>query len=238
MATRNNVLLERFFTCLISGDRTGARAIIDEALDGDCSAELMLSHLFWPTLQQVQNLYRNDQLSQLGYHYATRLMRGLVDQMQLRLEQSERNGSRVMVVSGAEESEELAGQMASDLLEAAGYEVFFAGGGIANDEIVDQLSEIQADRLVIFAAIAQTVPATRLLIDHLHEIGACSQVQVIVGGGVFTRAEGLAEEVGADLWADDPMELVEVMQQEPERRMTTDQRTVGRTRRSNKRQAA
>lgn len=238
MASRRNVLQERFFTSLISGDRVTARAIVDEALGADTPAPVVLSHLFWPTLDQFQNLHRNDQLSPLAYNYATRLLRQLVDQMQLRLDQSSRRGVKVLIVSGAEQSEELAAQMAADLLEADGYTVFYAGGGIANDEVVEQLTELKADKLVIFGAVASTVPETRLLIDRMHELGANKDVQVIVGGGVFNRAEGLAEEIGADLWANDPAELIEQMQAHPERRMTHDQRTVGRKRRTVKRSAA
>lgn len=239
MANRRNVLLERFFTALISGDRAAARAVVDEALSADVPAERIISNLFWPTLEQVQNLHRNDQMAELAYNYATRLLRQLVDQMQMRLTQHNRNHQRVLLVSGNEQTEELAAQMAADLLEADGYTVWYAGGGIANDEIVEQIGEIKAHKLVVFGAVPQTVPYTRLLIDRLHELGVCPELQIVVGGGVFNRADGLAEEIGADLWAHDPSELVEVINAEPDRRMTADQRTVGRKRRpAAKREAA
>lgn len=239
MASRRNVLLERFFNTLISGDRNAARGIVDEVLEADTSAPRVLSNLFWPVLEHVQNLYRNDQLSLLCYQYATRLLGQLVDQMQLRLERAEPNGSKVLVICGEEQSEELAGRMAADLLEAGGYEVYYAGGGVANDEIVEHLAALHADKLVVFGARPQTVPATRLLIDRLHDLGSCPSLQIIVGGGVFNRADGLAEEIGADLWAHDPLDLVDTMIEEPERRMAEGQRTVGRRRRSGaQRQAA
>jgi len=238
MASRGNVFQERFFTSLISGDREAARAVVDEALRANTPATKILSHLFWPTLEQFQNLHRNDQLSPLAHNFATRLLRQLVNQMQVRLKQSPRLGKTVLIVSGAEQSEELAAQMAADLLEADGYTVYYAGGGIANDEIVEQLTELKADKLVIFGAVASTVPATRVLIDRMQEIGANSQAQVIVGGGIFNRADGLAEEIGADLWANDPTELAKKMQAQPNRRMTPSQRTVGRKRRTNSRSAA
>ena len=235
MSSRRNAILERFFTALISGDRTTARQIMDEIFEADCPAQTVASNLIWPTLNQIQTMRRNDQMTRLAYNYATRLLRTISDQLQFRLEQKDRRGVSVLVVCGAEESEELAGQMCADLLEADGYDVYFTGGGIANDEIVAQLGEKQIDKLVVFGAIPPTVPETRLLIDHLHEVGACPNIQIIVGGGVFNRAEGLAEEIGADLWAEDPIELVAVMAEEPSRRMTADQRTVGRSRQQQQR---
>lgn len=127
--------------------------------------------------------------------------------------------------------------MCADLIEAAGYEVFFVGGGIANDELVAQLGELNPQIVVIFGAVPATVPQTRQLIDRLQEIGACPEIQIVVGGGVFNRADGLAEEIGADLWATDPQDMVKIISEQPDRRMAPDQRTVGRRRRI-KREAA
>ncbi|XAL99295.1 hypothetical protein OT109_17150 [Phycisphaeraceae bacterium D3-23] len=229
MPSRPNAILDRFYTCLISGDRPGARQVMDELFEADCPADKIASNLIWPTLHNLQTMRRNDQLTALAFNYATRLMRGITDQLQLRFEQKEARGVKCLVVCGAEESEELAGQLTADLLEADGYEVYFTGGGIANDEIVEQLGQISADKLVVFGAIPATVPQTRQLIDRLHDIGVCPDIQIIVGGGVFNRADGLSEEIGADLWANDPLELVEVMNNHPTQRMEpAEQRTVGR----------
>ena len=82
----------------------------------------------------------------------------------------------------------------------------------------------------MFAAAPSDCPDIRQLIDTIKEIGACSETQFVVGGGVFNRAPGLAEEIGADLWATTPSELLTRLEEEPERRATEDQRTVGRTR--------
>lgn len=229
---RREVLIERFFTALISGNRTAARGVVDELLQADVPADKIMSRLFWPTLEQIQSLYRHDQMSDLAHHYATRLLRSLADQMQLRLEQKERRNKKVLLVCGPEESEEIGAQMTADFLEADGYDVHFVGGGVANDEIVSQLGEINADVLVVFGVTPSTVPFTRLLIDRLHDIGVCPKIQIAVGGGVFNRADGLAEEIGADVWAKEPEEMVTALAAKPDQRMASDQRTVGRKRRS------
>jgi len=229
---RRDVLNEQFFTALISGNRSAARHVVDQMLETEASAEQILADLFWPVISQVQKLHRHDQMSDLAFHYATRLLRSMVDQMQMRLQTRDSRGKTAMVICGPEESEELTAQIAADLLEADGYDVHFAGGGIANDEIVAELGELDADILVVFGAVPSTVPFTRLLIDRLHEIGVCPKLQIAVGGGVFNRAEGLAEEIGADLWATTPHEMVTALAEHPERRMAEDQRTVGRKRRT------
>jgi methanogenic corrinoid protein MtbC1 len=228
------VLVERFFETLIRGERTAARAIVDECLSADISAEAIIEKLFWPALEMVQKMYRADQLSVLAHHYATRLLRMLADQMQMRLVMHEPRGQRVLLLCGPCEQDELQGQMAADLLEAAGCEVFFAGGGIANDEIITQVGEMEPSSLVLFGTTPADLPFMRQLIDELRDLGVAPKMQIVVGGGVFNRAEGLAEEIGADLWAATPGELVRSMSAHSDRRMGQDQRTVGRRRRQAK----
>ena len=73
--------MQRQVEVRVAGEN-GAHAglVVDEALEAECSAEKIISQLFWPTLENLQKLYRHDQLSELSYHYATRLLRALVDQ--------------------------------------------------------------------------------------------------------------------------------------------------------------
>ena len=123
---------------------------------------------------------------------------------------------------------QLAAMMAGDLLEADGHEVFFAGGGLDRDEVLEQVGLLRPDTLVVFGASASDLPALRQTIDALRETDACPKMQLVVGAGVFNRAEGLAPEIGADLWAATPNELTEALAHRSERRMGENQQTVGR----------
>lgn len=226
--SKQDILVERLFETLIAGDRRAARSIIDETKRNETPAELLMTDLFWPAYNQIEKLFRKDQLSTLAHHYATRLLRVLVDQNAQRLERKPDRARSVIAFCGTTDPDELGAQIAVDLLEADGYEVRFAAGGIAADEILGHVQTEQPDVLLMFASAPEDLPGTRWLIDKLIEIGACEKTQIVVGGGIYNRAEGLAEEIGADLWAETPAEVLQVMEEEPERRMSQDQRTVGR----------
>ncbi len=227
-----DLVIERLFESLINGDRAWSRAIISELAEQGTKPEQIITEVYWPTYEMISRLYRNDQLTTISHHMATRLLRTLLDQTAARLTRHPELGRTVFAVCGPTDADELAAEMAVDLIEAAGFTVSFAGGGIAADEILAQVQQNHPDVLVIFASAPSDLPEIRGLIDTMQEIGACTNTQVVVGGGVFNRADGLAEEIGADLWATDPADLVEVIQLEPERRATPDQRTVGRKRRA------
>jgi len=224
------LISERLFHALASGQRAGSRDIVAECIREGMAAEEIAHEIFWDVLQQVAGLHRQDQISSLSYNYATRLLRSLVDQLHAGYERRPSAGHRVLLFTGDAIADEIGGHLMADLLEAGGFEVFFAGGGIARDEILGEVGERRPDTLLMFASAASDAPDIRVLIDTIRGVGACPEMQIVVGGGVFNRAEGLAEEIGADAWARDPFEVVEILLEEPERRATPDQRTVGRNR--------
>ncbi|MDX2146792.1 MAG: cobalamin-dependent protein [Planctomycetota bacterium] len=223
-----DLILERYFEALINGNRPSARQIVREFAAAHPDPEKVIVELHWPVYELIERLWRADQLSILSYNFATRLLRQLVDQTGERLPQAPRRGRRVFACCGTSQAEELAAQMAMDVLESGGFDVAFAGGGIPGDEIIARVHETKPDVLLLFASAASDLPEVRRVIDTLHSIGACPNVQIVVGGGVFNRADGLAEEIGADLYASDPLDLVDVMINQPARRVGTASRTVGK----------
>jgi len=204
-------LLERMFEALINGDRPRARTIVADTRKKCGSAESLIGELFWPCHEMIERLHRSDQLTPMAYHLSTRLLRSLVDQSAAMLPTGARNGKTIFAACGPSQSEELSAQMAVDLLESIGFDVTFAGGGAPADEILAQTHERRPTFLLLFSSAAADLPEIRRVIDSLREIGACPNTKVVVGGGVFNRADGLAEEIGADLCAACPLELVELL---------------------------
>lgn len=224
-------LLDRLFDALVNGDRPAARVVVHDASRAGATAEQIVTELFWPAYERIEKFHRADQMETLAHHLATRLLRVLVDQAALNFSRQPAQGRTVFAVCGPTDADELAGQMAVDLLERDGFTISFAGGGIASDEILGQVQSTQPDVLLLFASAPADLPTIRGLIDQMREIGACNGIQIVVGGGVFNRADGLAAEIGADLWASSPQELAQVMLQAPAKRAAADQQTVGRKRR-------
>ena len=128
----------------------------------------------------------------------------------------------------ANELDDLASRLVADLLEADGYTVFYGGGNIAHDDILAEVHERRPDVLLMFSAGGADAPGLRQLIDHVRGINALPDMQIVVGGDIFNRAPGLAEEIGADLWATGPEDLLEQLDQYADVRANLEDRTVGR----------
>ncbi|MBI1304463.1 MAG: hypothetical protein GC172_11860 [Phycisphaera sp.] len=202
-------VIEQLFSHLVSGDRRASRNLVETIYEAGIAPETVAKDCFWPLLETISSLYRKDQITQLSHQYSTRLLRMLVDQAQARYTVGAERRQRISMFCGPSETEELAGQLVADLLEADGYEVTFAGGGVANDEIREELTQREPDILLLFASSAKDAPFIRELIDGIRENGGYPDLQIVVGGGIFNRAPGLAEEIGADLHAASPRDLLE-----------------------------
>jgi methanogenic corrinoid protein MtbC1 len=230
-------LFQHYVQTLLTGDRPSCRRIIEKAADCGVVPRQLLLELCWPGQEAIRELYRQHKISLASHHMATRLNRATVDRICGNLRMEPANGRKVLLICGDNEPEELGGQITADLFEAAGFEVKFMGGGIPNDEVLHILGHWRPDLLCLFATLPQDMPAARKLIDYLREVNSQPNLQVMCCGGIYKRAEGLAEEIGADLFACDADEAVRVALSSPHRRATVDQQTVGRTQRLRKAEA-
>jgi len=234
LATPANALCDRYLEPLLAGERDACRHVVDQALEEGAVAYDLLTQLVWPTMERIQSLYREDRISISSLNMATRLNRSIADQLCSRLTRKASNNRKVLIFCGNDEPEELGGQICADLFEADGYQVRFAGGGVPDDEVLKLIGELRPDLLVMFGTLPSGVPAVRRLIDYLREVNSCPDMQVMCCGGIYKRAEGLAEEIGADLFAPDAASAVTIANEHPSRKATVDQQTVGRTRRIRK----
>jgi methanogenic corrinoid protein MtbC1 len=230
-------LFQHYVQTLLTGDRPACRRILDKAADCGVGPRQLLLELCWPAQEAIRELYRQNKISLASHHMATRLNRATVDRVCGSLPMEAGRDRKVLVICGDNEPEELGGQITADLFEAAGFEVKFLGGGIPNDEVLHLLGHWRPDLLCLFATMPQDMPATRKLIDYLRDVDSQPNLQIMCCGGIYKRAEGLAEEIGADLFAQDPDDAVGVALASPHRRATVDQQTVGRTRRIRKAEA-
>lgn len=228
------LLGDSYSRILLAGDRAACRGLIDKAVASGRAPRQILVGLVWPTMELLQELYRDDRITIGQLNLATRLNRSVTDQLVGMLPKGEANGRSVLIICGDDEPEELGGQICADLFEAEGYMVRFAGGGIPNDEVLKMIGDLRPNLLVLFGTLPSGMPAVRKLINYLRDVNSCPQMQIMCCGGIYKRANGLAEEIGADLFAPDAASAVETVRGNPMRRASAEQQTVGRSRRIRK----
>ena len=82
--------------------------------------------------------------------------------------------------------------------------MYFVGGGVPDDEILGMVGQLRPHLLLIFGAHPEAVANTRAIIERIRDVGVCASMNTVVTGGIFNRADGLWQEIGADAHADTP----------------------------------
>ena len=223
-------LFKQYLEHLFAGKRCQARELIFAAHDRGITASKLLKMVIWPAMEQIDKLYRSDHITRIIEQMATRINRMAADQLGGSLARKPKTGQRIVLVCGDGEVEELGAQIIADLFEAEGWSVWFLGSKIPNDEVLEFVGRIGPDILCIYGAGPNNVPSIRHLVGLIREVGVCPEMQVLVSGGVFNRAEGLAEEVKADLFAASAAEALEIVRSHPLRVPLPDMPEAGRRR--------
>jgi methanogenic corrinoid protein MtbC1 len=174
-------------------------------------------------MAEIEHLSRNDIITSTQEHLATRINRTIVDQLQNKLPRKPTKNKRIVISCAPAELQELGAQIMADLFESDGWEVKFLGGGLTNDDILEFIHESSPEILLIYGSTPKQAPDIRHLIDTIRDINAWPNMRIMVSGGLFNRAEGLWQEIGADLFAENAMEALQLAsmdtQIQPEERM-------------------
>ncbi len=209
---RNPDVVRQFVEPLISGDRVSSRQFLQNQISQVNDPRRVYFDVMWPAMEQVEKMYRADKISVAAEHMATRITRSLADQLQSNLVQSLSIHKRILISCADGESEELGAQMCADLFESSGWDVYFLGGGVPNDEILSLVGQLRPDILLVFGTKPQGVPDVRQLIDLVRGVDSNPTMNVMISGGVFNRADGLWKEVQADLFAPSAEQALEMAQ--------------------------
>ena len=201
-------VLERYLNGLLDGDRNSCRTVIEEALQSGIPANRVYMDIIWPIMVEIDKLYREDRINAAQEAFATRINRTIVDQLQNKLPRRPQRSKKVVIFSASNEQAELGAQMIADLFESDGWETRFLGGNVNNDDILNFIHDYHPDILLLYGINGKDAPSTRELIDNIRDINAWPEMKVMLSGGVFNRAEGLWEEIGADLYAPTANEAV------------------------------
>lgn len=203
-------VVDEYMNPLLLGHRVACRAFVERKINEFDNLVGLYHELLWPAMERIDKMYRSDRINTAAEHMATRINRSIADQLQLRLPTPEPNGKRIVIACANEEPEELGAQMCADLFEARGWEAFFLGGGVPNDEILTLVGQLTPHVLLIFGTEPRGVPSVRQLVDTVREIGVNPTMNIMVSGGVFNRADGLWQEVNADLFARDVKQALDM----------------------------
>ncbi|MFX0041505.1 MAG: B12-binding domain-containing protein [Candidatus Hodarchaeota archaeon] len=115
------------------------------------------------------------------------------------------------VVIGTVESDvhSIGKDLVASFLFANGFEVYNLGVEVTAEEFISKAEEVNAHVIGLSSLLTMSMDFQRQVIDELQKRGLRKKYKVIVGGS--PTSEDWAEQIGADGWADDAIEAVELI---------------------------
>lgn len=115
------------------------------------------------------------------------------------------------VVMGTVEGDihEIGKTLVSTMLAASGFEVHDLGVDVSAPKFVETVRDVEADVVGLSALLTTTVLNQEVVIQALKEAGLRDHVKVLIGG--VPANEEWAEEIGADAYADNATDAVDVV---------------------------
>jgi len=115
------------------------------------------------------------------------------------------------VVIGTVESDvhSIGKDLVGSFLFSNGFEVYNLGVEVSADQFISKAEEVGADVIGLSSLITMSMDFQKQVIEELKNRGLREKYKVIVGGS--PTSEDWAEQIGADGWADDAIEAVELI---------------------------
>jgi len=116
---------------------------------------------------------------------------------------------RVVIGTVQGDIHEIGKTLVATMLAANGFEVHDLGVDVPAGRFLDKVREVDADVLGLSALLTTTILNQEAVIQSLEEAGLRDQVKVVIGG--VPASPEWAEEIGADGYAENATEAVQVI---------------------------
>jgi MerR family transcriptional regulator, light-induced transcriptional regulator len=203
-------LLGLYIDALLGGDRQQASRLILAAAEGGTPIRAIYLDVFQQAQHHIGRLWQANRISVAQEHYCTAATQMIMSQLYPYIFATERTDRRLVATCVAGDLHEIGLRMVSDLFELEGWDTFYLGANVPHESVVSSVEQRRADCLAISATMTFHLPAVRALIGTLRARDDLRAVKVLVGGYPFNLEPELWRQVGADGYAQDAAQVVDV----------------------------
>jgi methanogenic corrinoid protein MtbC1 len=200
-------LANSYLQALLSVDRNEARKMILSAISSGTRPEDIFRYVFEPVQYEVGRLWQMNHISVAQEHYCTATTELMMGELHRDREEMDRGPHFFLGTCVAGGYHSVGIRMVSELLEAAGWKVYFTGANTPAADIVELISRFTVNVLGISAATPMDLPQVRKLIRAVRTTTKAN-TKIMVGGRVFNDFPELWKKVGADAWEKDAVSAV------------------------------
>jgi len=202
-----------YVQAIVRGERRAALGVVEEALRTGATVEQLYLQVLQRSLYEIGRRWETNQLSVAQEHMATAVTQYVMGRLYERIEPAGSARGTAIVTGVQGELHQVGGNMVADMLEADGWSVQFLGTNMPHVGIVQAVREQQPQVVGISATMLFNLPHVRSLIEAIRREALPEPPRILVGGAAFRSAPELWSEIGADGFAPNLREAVELARQ-------------------------
>jgi methanogenic corrinoid protein MtbC1 len=211
--TRFAETAETYLTALLAADRTRAHQAITTALSDGLSIRDLYLNVFQPVQHEVGRLWLLNKVTVAEEHFCTAATQTIMSELYPQIISSQRVGKTLVAACVGAELHEIGVRMVADFFEMEGWDTYYIGAGIAHEQMVAVIEQRKPDLVALSATMTYHVPMVVSLISAIKTAFADNTPRIMVGGLPFNMSPDLWRTTGADFWAADADQAVQVARQ-------------------------
>lgn len=203
-------ILKEIADSVIAGNRKKVQELVKVALEEGISPERIINEGLLSGMSVIGERFKRNEIFVPEVLVSARAMQAGMDILRPLIANSkEVIKGKIVIGTVKGDLHDIGKNLVSMMLEGAGYQIIDLGIDVPPEKFVEAIKEHNPDIVGMSALLTTTMPQMKVIIDVLKQEGLRDKVKVIVGGAPVTPE--FAKEIGADGYAKDASEAVELV---------------------------
>ncbi len=209
LTSAHRTILHELRDALVRLDVIRCYEIINALKDVSIDVKTLMSEVISPAFDEIGKRYERGEYYIADLIIASEILKELNILIKSKLSRCEETGIRVVLGVVRGDIHDLGKDIVASVLSAYGFEVIDLGVDVPAERFVEAVETYRPHVLGLSAFLTTTAIEIKNVIDLLKSRGLRDKVKVIIGGAA--TSESLAREFGADAYARDAFQAVEIL---------------------------
>lgn len=199
---------EEYLSLLLHTKKKEALDLITGLRNNGISITDIYEHIFKATQHEVGYLWLTKQIGVGQEHFCTAATQVIMTSLYPDIFSSQKIGLKMIACSAAGDIHEMGIRMIADLFEMGGWDTYYLGGNMPDDEIIKTIKQHKPDLLAISVTMPFHISKVQKLIAKIRSDPATRQLLILAGGEPFRLLTDMWKKIGADGFAENGMNAI------------------------------